>query len=268
MSLLEVSNLTVSFGEHHVVRDVSFVVQPGEQLGIIGESGSGKSLSMLAIMGLLPDGATVSGSVRFDGNELLQRTDAEISKFRGKHIGMVFQDPLASLNPLMTVGKQVAQPLINHKIASRNAARLRATELCSLVGLPEPQRMVESYPHQLSGGQRQRVGLAIALSCSPSLLIADEPTTALDVTVQQEVLQAIRGLAAAQGTSLIFVSHDLPVVASMVNHVLVLHEGAVVENTSKDELLRAPQHPHTQRIVASAKRSSALLRQVTQSSAQ
>jgi len=268
MSLLEVNHLTVSFGEHHVVRDVSFVVRPGELLGIIGESGSGKSLSMLAVMGLLPDGATVSGSIRFDGEELLQRTDAEMSKFRGKHIGMVFQDPLASLNPLMTIGKQVAQPLINHKIASRKAARLRATELCSLVGLPEPQRMVESYPHQLSGGQRQRVGLAIALACSPSLLIADEPTTALDVTVQQDVLQAIRTLAQEQGTSLIFVSHDLPVVTSMVRRVLVLHEGAVVENTSKDELLRAPQHPHTQRIVASAKHSSALLRQATQSSAQ
>lgn len=268
MSLLEVNNLTVSFGDHHVVRDVSFAVQPGEQLGIIGESGSGKSLSMLAIMGLLPEGATVSGSVLFDGQELLQRTDAEMSKFRGKHIGMVFQDPLASLNPLMTIGKQVVQPLINHKIASRKDARLRATELCSLVGLPEPQRMVESYPHQLSGGQRQRVGLAIALACSPSLLIADEPTTALDVTVQQEVLQAIRGLASAQGTSLIFVSHDLPVVTSMVNRVLVLHEGAIVENSSKDQLLRAPQHPHTQRIVASAKQSSALLRQATQSSAQ
>ena len=268
MSLLEVNNLTVSFGEHQVVRDVSFAVQPGEQLGIIGESGSGKSLSMLAIMGLLPEGATVSGSVLFDGQELLQRTDAELSKFRGKHIGMVFQDPLASLNPLMTIGKQVAQPLINHKIASRKIARQRATELCTLVGLPEPQRMVESYPHQLSGGQRQRVGLAIAIACSPSLLIADEPTTALDVTVQQEVLQAIRGLAAAQGTSLIFVSHDLPVVTSMVNRVLVLHEGAVVENTSRDQLLLAPQHPHTQRIVASAKQSSALLRQATQSSAQ
>ena len=268
MSLLEVNNLTVSFGEHQVVRDVSFAIHSGEQLGIIGESGSGKSLSMLAIMGLLPEGATVTGSVLFDGQELLQRTDAELSKFRGKHIGMVFQDPLASLNPLMTIGKQVAQPLINHKIASRKDARLRATELCSLVGLPEPQRMVESYPHQLSGGQRQRVGLAIALACSPSLLIADEPTTALDVTVQQEVLQAIRGLAAAQGTTLIFVSHDLPVVTSMVNRVLVLHEGAVVGDSSKDQLLRAPQHPHTQRIVASAKQSSALLRQVTQSSAQ
>ena len=128
MSLLEVNNLTVSFGDHHVVRNVSFAVQPGEQLGIIGESGSGKSLSMLAIMGLLPEGATVSGSVLFDGQELLQRTDAEMSKFRGKHIGMVFQDPLASLNPLMTIGKQVAQPLINHKIASRKDARLRATD--------------------------------------------------------------------------------------------------------------------------------------------
>jgi peptide/nickel transport system ATP-binding protein len=266
MSLLEVRNLSVSFGEHRVVRNVSFSLEPGELLGMIGESGSGKSLSMLAVMGLLPDGATVSGSVLFNNEELLKRSDAEMSWFRGKHIGMVFQDPLASLNPLMTIGKQVAQPLINHKIASRKAARLRATELCSLVGLSEPQRMVESYPHQLSGGQRQRVGLAIALACSPSLLIADEPTTALDVTVQQEVLQAIRSLAAAQGTSLIFVSHDLPVVTSMVRRVLVLHEGTVVENTSKDELLRAPQHPHTQRIVASAKHSSEQLRQIIQTS--
>lgn len=268
MNLLEVNNLAVSFGEHRVVRDMSFAMKPGEQLGIIGESGSGKSLSMLAVMGLLPDDATVSGSVLFDGKELLHRTDFEMSKFRGKHIGMVFQDPLASLNPLMTIGKQIAQPLINHKIASRKAARVRATELCSMVGLKESRRMVESYPLQLSGGQRQRVGLAIALACAPSLLIADEPTTALDVTVQQEVLQAIRSLAAAQGTSLIFVSHDLPVVVSMVSRVLVLHEGAVVENSSKDQLLRAPQHPHTQRIVASSKHSSALLRQATQSSAQ
>ena len=268
MSLLEVRNLSVSFGEHRVVRNVSFSLEPGELLGMIGESGSGKSLSMLAIMGLLPDGANVSGSVLFNNEELLKRSDAEMSRFRGKHIGMVFQDPLASLNPLMTIGKQVAQPLINHGIATRKVARQRATELCSLVGLSEPKRMVESYPHQLSGGQRQRVGLAIALACSPSLLIADEPTTALDVTVQQEVLQAIRALAQEQGTSLIFVSHDLPVVTSMVRRIVVLHEGEVVEDTSKHQLLNQPQHPHTQRIVSLAKQSSDRLRQLIQTSDQ
>jgi peptide/nickel transport system ATP-binding protein len=262
MSMLEVRNLCIAFNGQKVVDNVTFDVQPNTRLGIIGESGSGKSLCMLAIMGLLPDNATVSGSIRFKGTELLHLPDNEIAKFRGQHIGMVFQDPLASLNPLMTVGKQIALPLRIHGLASGKALVERATALCSQVGLAEPQRMVQSYPHQLSGGQRQRVALAIALACSPALLIADEPTTALDVTVQAEVLHQIRELARGQDTSLIFVSHDLPVVASMVDHVVVLFDGTVAESATIGALLGQPQHHFTQRMVASANNADLRLQQL------
>lgn len=184
--LLEVRNLTIRFGSTTVVDDLSFDLDAGERLGIIGESGSGKTLTSLAVIGLLPETADVSGSVKFNGQELTGLTDRELSSIRGKHIGMVFQEPLTALNPLMRVGKQIAQPLRNHQGMSLKEGMKRAISLCERVGLPDPEHIVRSFPHQLSGGQRQRIGLAIALACSPALLIADEPTTALDVTVQKK----------------------------------------------------------------------------------
>ncbi|MFM7828359.1 MAG: ATP-binding cassette domain-containing protein, partial [Actinomycetota bacterium] len=194
MMLLQVRGLTVRFGDDVVVDDVSFDLDSGQRLGIIGESGAGKTLTSLAVIGLLPDTASVQGSIVFDGVELLEKTDAEMTSLRGNRIGMVFQEPLTALNPLMRVGKQIAQPLRIHRGMRMKAALDRATELCAHVGLPDPDRTARMFPHQLSGGQRQRIGLAIALACGPSLLIADEPTSALDVTVQEEVLKLIDGL--------------------------------------------------------------------------
>ena len=255
MTLLRVRNLTVRFGQKAVVNDVSFDLDTGERLGIIGESGSGKTLTSLAVIGLLPDAAEVSGSVMFDDVELLGKSDRELSILRGNRIGMVFQEPLTALNPLMRVGKQIAQPLRIHRGMRMKDALARATELCARVGLPDPERVARSYPHQLSGGQRQRIGLAIALACSPSLLIADEPTTALDVTVQREMLKLINDLVREEGSSLIFVSHDLPVVSSMTERVAVMRNGNLVELAEVSELFGAAKHEYSQMLVQAARRS-------------
>lgn len=255
MTLLQVRNLTVRFGRKTVVNDVSFDLDAGQRLGIIGESGSGKTLTSLAVIGLLPDTATVTGSIAFDGIELLGKSDRELSLLRGNRIGMVFQEPLTALNPLMRVGKQIAQPLRIHRGMRMKDAIARATELCARVGLPDPDRVVRSYPHQLSGGQRQRIGLAIALACSPSLLIADEPTTALDVTVQRDVLRLINDLVREEGSSLIFVSHDLPVVSSMTERVAVMRNGEMLELATVDALFSAARHEYSRLLVRAARRS-------------
>jgi len=253
--LLQVRGLTVRFGDDVVVDDVSFDLDSGQRLGIIGESGAGKTLTSLAVIGLLPDTASVQGSIVFDGVELLEKTDAEMTSLRGNRIGMVFQEPLTALNPLMRVGRQIAQPLRIHRGMRMKAALDRATELCARVGLPDPERMARMFPHQLSGGQRQRIGLAIALACGPSLLIADEPTSALDVTVQEEVLKLIDGLVKQEGSSLVFVSHDLPVVATMTERVAVMRGGKIVELADTRDLLDSPRHEYSQLLIRAANSS-------------
>ena len=215
MTLLQVEHLTVDIGGNRVVDDVSFAVDRGERLGIIGESGSGKTLSALSIIGLAPDVATVTGSVVLDGIELLGRSDRELARIRGDGIAMVFQNPMTSLNPVMRVGRQISEPLRIHQGLSRSEAAEVALDWCRRVGLPDPDRAVNAYPHQLSGGQRQRVGIAIALACSPALLIADEPTTALDVTVQSDVLTLLDTLIADEGTALVFITHDIALVSEV-----------------------------------------------------
>jgi ABC-type dipeptide/oligopeptide/nickel transport system ATPase component len=258
MSVLEVRDLVVTFGTKRVVDGVSFDLEAGSRLGIIGESGSGKTLTTLAIMGLLPDTATVSGSIQFEGDELLSRNDAHMSSLRGNRMGMVFQEPLTSLNPLMRVGKQIAMPLkIHRNMAIKDGLKV-ALQLCETVGLPDPDRIIRSYPHQLSGGQRQRIGLAIALACDPVLLIADEPTTALDVTVQKEVLKLMNELVSSRGSSLIFVSHDLPVIATMTESVLVMNTGKVVEHANVRDLFAHPRHDYSKKLIATAKHSDEL----------
>jgi peptide/nickel transport system ATP-binding protein len=256
MTLLEVADLTVRFGDQVVVDRVSFALDPGERLAIIGESGSGKTLTALSVIGLAPETASLSGSIRFEGHELLGRRDRELSKVRGEDIAMVFQNPLTSLNPLMRVGKQVAEPLRRHHGKSRRDAMTMAIALCAKVGLPEPDRIVRSYPHQLSGGQRQRIGMAIALACRPALLIADEPTTALDVTVQAEVLAALADLVASEQTSLLFITHDVALVPVVADELLVMRRGSIVESGAVDRVLDDPQHAYTRHLLAAAEKTA------------
>ena len=256
MTLLSVSELTVAFGDQVVVDRVSFSLDPGERLAIIGESGSGKTLTALSVIGLVPETATVTGNIVFDGVELLGRSDRQLSKTRGEDIAMVFQDPLTSLNPLMRVGKQIAEPLRRHHGMSRSQAARAARELCARVGLPEPERIVRSYPHQMSGGQRQRVGMAMALACRPDLLIADEPTTALDVTVQAEVLAVLADLVATEHTSLLFITHDVALVPRVADRLLVMRHGVIVESGDVATVLAAPQHAYTRQLLDAARKTA------------
>ena len=254
--LLEVSELTVDFGGGPVVDHVTLTMEPGERVGIIGESGSGKTLTALSIIGLAPDSATIGGSVRWHGQELLGRSDRELSRLRGDAIAMVFQNPLNSLNPVMRVGRQIAEPLRLHYGVSRAKANDAAIDLCRLVGLPDPGHAARAYPHQLSGGQRQRVGIAIALACQPALLIADEPTTALDVTVQAEVLELLRDLIEQRDTALLFITHDVALVSGVTDRLLVMRDGVVVETGPTARLVNAPEHPYTMRLLAAARATS------------
>ena len=256
MPLLVVEGLTVRFGAHTVVDDVSFAIDPGERLAIIGESGSGKTLTALALIGLTPESATVTGSVRFNGAELIGRPESELKALRGEHIAMVFQNPQTALNPLMRIGKQIAEPLRRHHGLSKSAAADAAANLCDRVGLPDPTRAVRAYPHQLSGGQRQRVGIAMALACRPALLIADEPTTALDVTVQAGVLALLAELIAEEATSLLFITHDVALVPVVADDVLVMRRGAVVEAGTATSVIEAPQHPYTVELLAAARKTA------------
>ena len=254
--LLEVEGLTVRFGEHTVVDDVSFTLDAGARTGIIGESGSGKTLTALSVIGLAPDNAEVTGSVRFDGEQLLGRRDGDLSKLRGEQIAMVFQNPQTALNPLMRVGKQVAEPLRRHHGLGKGDASAAAIALCERVGLPDPGRTVRAYPHQLSGGQRQRVGIAMALACRPALLIADEPTTALDVTVQAGVLALLAELIAEENTSLLFITHDVALVPLVADEVLVMRRGVIVEQGGAASVIGAPTHPYTVELLAAARKTA------------
>jgi peptide/nickel transport system ATP-binding protein len=263
VALLEVRDLTVQFrrrGEPTVaaVDGVSFDVEPGRTVGLVGESGCGKSVTSLAIMGLLPRrGVRVGGSVRFEGTELLGMPERQLRDRRGRDLGMVFQDPLSSLNPVVPIGVQVAEVLQRHRDASRAQARDQARALLDQVGIPDPGRRLDEYPHQLSGGMRQRVMIAIALACRPRLLIADEPTTALDVTIQAQILTLLRDLVADTGTALIMITHDLGVVAGLCDEVNVLYAGRVVERGDRHSLFAEPRHPYTHGLLASIPRLDA-----------
>ncbi|SEC03614.1 peptide/nickel transport system ATP-binding protein [Paramicrobacterium humi] len=251
-----VSELTISIGGRTVVDDVSFTVPDGGRFGIIGESGSGKSLTALAILGLLPEGATATGSIRLDGRELLGLRERELARVRGAKIGMVFQEPRTALNPIRTIGRQIAEPLRIHEGIGRSEARARTVEIARLVALPDPETIVTRYPHQLSGGQRQRVGIAIALAARPRILIADEPTTALDVTIQAEILALFDRIVDSLGSSLIFITHDLAVLQSVVDEAMVLGAGRVVESAPISDLLSRPSSPVTRRLVDAARATS------------
>jgi len=258
VSLLEVTDLHVTLrtarGPADALRGVSFRLARGQTLGLIGESGCGKSITALALMGLLPEGAQVRGSMRFDGRELATLPEAEYCKLRGDRIGMVFQEPMTALNPLHTVGRQIAESLRLHRGMGRGAARAEALRLLERVQLPEAAKRLDAYPHQLSGGQRQRVVIAIALACGPDLLIADEPTTALDVTIQREVLDLIQELVREDGMGLLLISHDLGVMADTVQHLMVMYAGTVVESGPTAAIFERLAHPYTRGLFAARPR--------------
>jgi peptide/nickel transport system ATP-binding protein len=228
------------------VRGVSFSLARGETVGLIGESGSGKSVTAMALMGLLPDGAEITGSIRLDGRELVGLAEPEYCKLRGNRIGMIFQEPMTALNPMHTIGRQVAEPLLRHTICSAADARKQAIALLDRVGLPDAARRVDAYPHQFSGGQRQRVTIAMALACEPDVLIADEPTTALDVTIQGQILDLVADLVAERGMSMMLISHDLGVIAENVEKMMVMYGGTVVEEGATQAVFARMGHPYTQ----------------------
>jgi peptide/nickel transport system ATP-binding protein len=249
---LSVRDLAIEIGGRRVVDGVSFDVPSGARLGIIGESGSGKSLTALAVLGLLPDGATASGSIRWHGIEILGLRERDLAKLRGDDIGIVFQEPQTALNPIRTVGRQIAESIRIHEKVSRGEATARAIAEAERVALPDPAAIVGRYPHQLSGGQRQRVAIAMALACRPRLLIADEPTTALDVTIQAGILRLLRDLVEDAGMSLVFITHDLAVLAQVATHAVVLEHGRVVEQGAVVDLLSSPTSPVTQGLLRDA----------------
>jgi peptide/nickel transport system ATP-binding protein len=258
--LIEIENLRVVFhGDGgritHAVDSVSLSVANGATLGVVGESGCGKSVTSLAIMGLLPkNSAEVSGSVRFDGHDLLHVPDETLRDLRGDRLAMIFQEPMTSLNPGFTIGEQIVETILRHRGGSRRQARARAIELLRRVHIPSPERRVDEYPHKLSGGMRQRVMIAMALACDPMLLIADEPTTALDVTLQAQILELMRELKAASGAAIILITHDLGVVAEVCDEVAVMYAGEIVERAAVDELFAMPQHPYTVGLLGSIPR--------------
>ena len=252
--LLSVQNLRVSLetaqGQVEALRGLSFSMQRGEKIGLIGESGCGKSLTALAIMGLLPNRSNVQGSVVLNGTQLIGLPDADMCKIRGARMGMIFQEPMTALNPLQTVWQQIAEPLQLHQGLSDSTAQLRVLELLERVQLSRAKDRLMAYPHQLSGGQRQRVMIAMALACKPDILIADEPTTALDVTVQKEVLALISNLVSEDGMGLLLISHDLGLMRDQVDRVMVMYGGAVVESAPSNDLFQRRLHPYTQGLFA------------------
>lgn len=249
--ILEVNDLHVSFdtfaGEVQAVRGVNFHLNKGETLAIVGESGSGKSVTSKAVMRLIPNppGRIKEGEIKFGDRDLAQLSEKEMQKIRGSEISMIFQDPMTSLNPTMTIGKQIMEGLVKHQNMSKSEAKERAVELLKLVGIPNAEGRVNEFPHQFSGGMRQRVVIAIALACNPRVLIADEPTTALDVTIQAQILELLNDLQEKMGTSIIFITHDLGVVANIADRVAVMYAGKIVETGTVDEIFYNPQHPYT-----------------------
>jgi oligopeptide/dipeptide ABC transporter ATP-binding protein len=260
--LLSVEDLRVQFwtsrGTVHAVNGISFEVAPGDTLGIVGESGCGKSVTSLALLGILPRaGRVVGGSARFAGRDLVGLSDAELRRVRGKEIAMIFQDPMTSLNPLLTIGRQIREALETHFDMDRRPADARAAELLDQVGIPGARGRLRDYPHQFSGGMRQRAMIAMALACEPKLLIADEPTTALDVTIQAQILELLRELVAERDTALILITHDLGVVAGMCERVHVMYAGMFVETGTAADLFAHPRHPYTVGLLQSVPRLDA-----------
>jgi peptide/nickel transport system ATP-binding protein len=246
---LAVEDLTVRLGAIEIIHHVSFALAAGQRMGLIGESGSGKTLTALAILGLLPEGLSASGRVTYRGRNLLELPEGELCKIRGDRLAMVFQEPMTALNPVMKIGDQVAEPLRVHRGESRGRARAQALEALNKVHLPNAAEKLNAYPHQLSGGQRQRAMIAMATACSPEILIADEPTTALDVTVQAQILELLVELVEREGSSLLLITHDLPVVANVCQRVLVVYGGYIVEEGSVEDVFDRPRHPYTRALL-------------------
>lgn len=265
--LLDVQELAVSFnthaGEVRAVDNISFQVFPGEAVGIVGESGCGKSVTAHAIMQLIstPPGKYLNGKLLFEGDDLLQKTEAEMEKIRGNNIGMIFQDPMTALNPVLTTGLQIAESLQLHQHLTKTAAYAQAVELLRLVGIPTPEERVRNYPHQFSGGMRQRVMIAMALACNPKLLIADEPTTALDVTIQAQILTLMKNLQSKLAMSIIFISHDLGAIAGICSRVIVMYAGKIAEAGTAEDIFHAPRHPYTWGLLQSVPRMDARQKQ-------
>lgn len=255
MSLLSVQDLHLSFGDQEVLHGLDLTVEPGEFLALVGESGSGKSMTALAVMGLLPDNARMTGgSILFDGEELLGRSPKELDQLRGRSVTMVFQDALTSLNPVLTVGDQLTEGLRHHLGMASKEAEEYAMELLEKVGLPGDRKTLKRHPHTLSGGQRQRVSIAMALGCKPKLLIADEPTTALDVTVQAQIMELLWELQQETDMAILFITHDMMLAARHAHRLAVAWEGKVVETGSPQQLLTAPRHDYTRRLIEAAEK--------------
>ncbi len=258
-ALLEVKNLQTHFktkdGVVKAVEDVSFTIDKGETLGVVGESGSGKSVTALSILRLVQSpGKIVGGEILFEGRDLLKLNDKEMRKVRGKEIAMIFQDPMTSLNPVLTVGRQLSEPLMTHLGMTTEQARKEATDLLKLVGIPNAADRIKSYPHHFSGGMRQRVMIAMSLACRPKLIIADEPTTALDVTIQAQILELLQNLQKETGTAVMLITHALGVVAGMADRIQVMYAGHVVETSTSEELFANPRHPYTMGLLKSIPR--------------
>ena len=248
--LLEVKNLETSFktnvGEVHAVRGVSFYLNQGEALGIVGESGCGKSVTMMSIMRLIDsNGKIVNGEINFDGKDISKVKDSDMNNLRGNDIGMIFQDPMTSLNPVFTIGDQLMEPLLKHKGMSKEVSKKQAIEMLGLVGIPSPEKRMKQYPHEFSGGMRQRAMIAMSLICKPKLIIADEPTTALDVTIQAQILDLMKDLKNKLNTSIILITHDLGVVADLCSRINVMYGGIIVETGTTEDIFYRGRHPYT-----------------------
>lgn len=253
--LLEVNNLSVDFGSgnrvNHAVEDVTFRVKSGEILGIVGESGSGKSVSSLSVMKLIPDppGRITGGTITFEGEDIISKTEEEMSKIRGNKISMIFQEPMTSFNPVYTIGTQIIEAIMYHQKKTKKEAQELAIELLHEVGISLPEKRIHDYPHQMSGGMLQRAMIAMALSCDPELLIADEPTTALDVTIQAQIIDLLKKINKEREMSIIMITHDLGVIAEMAQYVVVMYKGRIVEESTAELLFEKPMHPYTQGLI-------------------
>ena len=253
MNILDIKNCTICYQNGTpAVSDVSLSVTEGEIVSIVGESGSGKTTLIRAVLGLLPPGGKITGGeILFDGMDLVKADELQMQDIRGKEIAMIFQDSMTSLNPVMTIEKQMMEPFIIHQNMKKKQARQKALEMLKKVGIPSPEAKMKQYPHQLSGGQRQRIMIAMALSCNPEILIADEPTTALDVTIQAQIVKLMKELQTNSGTSIILITHDMGIVAEMADEIMVMYAGNVVEKAEKRELFKNPMHPYTRGLLAS-----------------